>query len=75
MTAGVEGPRYEKCIELINVIAEADILRYLSVQNGRPQYLLLARRSPYASLVEEYPLYLRLEELASDDNNRMIVIP
>ena len=75
VTAGVEGSRYEKCIELINVIAEADILRSLSVQDGKPQYLLLARRSPYAELTEEYPMYLRLEELASDDNNRVIINP
>ncbi len=75
VTAGVEGPRYEKCVELMNVIAEADVLRSLSVQDGRPRYLLLARRSPYAALAEEYPLYHRLEALASDDNNRVIVIP
>ena len=36
VTAGTEGQRYQKCLELMNVMAEADVLTALSVQNGRP---------------------------------------
>lgn len=70
-----KGQRYEKCIELMNVIAEADILSSLSVQNGFPQYLLLARRSPYEPLIEKFPLYAQLEKLASNEKNQVILSP
>ena len=50
VTSGVDGLRYEKCIELMNVIAGADLLTELSVQDGSPQYLMLARQSPYEVL-------------------------
>ncbi len=71
----VKGQRYKKCIELMNVIAEADVLSSLSVQNGIPQYLLLARKSPYGPLGESFPLYTQLEELAFNENNQVILGP
>ena len=73
VTSGVDGQRYEKCIELMNVIAEADILTSLSVQNGKPQYLLLARKSAYAALTEQFPLYGKLEEIAANERNCTIL--
>ena len=57
VTAGVEGERYEKCLELMNVMAEAEVLTALSVQEGDPQYLMLARKTPYADLAGQFPLY------------------
>ena len=69
----VSGLRYEKCVELMNVIADADILTSLSVQDGKPQYLLLARKSAYAALETRFPLYRKLEEIASDKQNCTIV--
>ena|GEM_PF-1423735 len=77
VTAGVKakGKRYEKCLELMNIIADADTLTALSVHEGSPQYLLLARKAPYQSLSEQYPLYVNLEELASDQNNHVILTP
>lgn len=75
VTAGIEGLRYEKCLELMNVMAEADVLTSLSVRNGQPQYLLLARKSPYAVLAERFPLYGRLKELACDEKNNVILTP
>ncbi len=71
--AGTEGERYEKCLELMNVMAEAGVLTALSVREGAPQYLLLARKSPYRSLAGQFPVYARLEELAGDENNRVIL--
>ena len=71
----VKGQRYEKCIELMNVIAEADVLSTLSVPNGAPQYLLLARKSAYEPLVKRFPLYAQIENLASNENNQVILGP
>ncbi len=75
INSDVKGTRYEKCIELMNGIAEADVLSSLSVQNGAAQYLLLARKTPYETLSEGFPLYAELEKLASNDNNRVILGP
>ena len=59
----------------MNVIAEADVLSSMSVQNGSPQYLLLARKSQYEALAERFPIYAQLEKLASDENNKVILVP
>ena len=37
ITSGVGGLRYEKCLELINIMAEADVMKELSVQDGAAQ--------------------------------------
>ena len=70
-----EGQGYEKCIELMNVMSEADILSSLTVQNEDPQYLLVARKSAYASLAERFPIYAQLKKLASNENNKVILGP
>ncbi len=75
VTGRVTGPRYEKCLELMNVMAEADILTALSVQDGKPAYLLLPRLSPYTALTGQFPLYERLEELAANEENHVITTP
>ncbi len=56
-------------------MAEADVLTALSVLDGQPQYLLLARQSPFRFLAGQYPLYTRLEELAGDEKNHVILTP
>lgn len=71
----VEGKRYEKCIELMNVMAEAEVLASLSVQDEEPKYLMLVRRSPYNSLKERFPLYAQMEKLVADENNQTILTP
>jgi len=75
ITANVRGQRYEKCLELMNVMAEASVMSAVSVQNGEPQYLMLARRSPYQALTEQFPIYALLEQLASDEGNHTIITP
>lgn len=75
VTADVEGQRFEKCLELMNIMAGADMLTALSVQDGAPQYLLLARRSPYPYLSEAFPIYAQLESLAGAENNHVILTP
>ena len=75
LAAGVEGERAEKCLELMNVMAEAGVLRALSVREGQPQYLLLAKESVYPPLAELFPLYLQLQDLAGQDDNQVILTP
>ena len=57
VTSGVEGEKLEKCLELMNVMAGAEVLTELSVRNGRPQYLLLARKTPHLRLAPQFPTY------------------
>ena len=73
VTTGAKGQRYEKSLKLMNVMAEADILTALSVRDGVPQYLLLARRSPYQPLADQFEIYNQLECLASNEENHVIV--
>lgn len=75
MNSKVDGQRYDKCIELMNIIADANVLSDVSVYDGKPQYLLLARKSPYEELSDRFPLYIQLEDLASDENNNVILGP
>ena len=69
----VTGQRYDKCIELMNVIADSDVLSSISVQNGSPQYLLLARNTPYETLIKSFPLYEQLEKLVLNEKNKVIL--
>ncbi|MBQ3968775.1 MAG: hypothetical protein II688_08815, partial [Lachnospiraceae bacterium] len=71
----VTGQRYDKCIELMNVIADSDVLSSISVQNGSPQYLLLARKTPYETLIKSFPLYEQLEKLVLNEKNKVILGP
>ena len=75
VTAGVEGQRYEKCLELMNVMAAADVLTTLSVQEDAPQYLLLARKTPYPVLAGRFPLYAQMEEMVGNEKNHVILTP
>lgn len=75
VTAGVEGKRYEKCLELINVMAGADVLTALSVQDGKPQYLMLARKNLYKPLAEQFAMYSEHEKLAGNEENNVILTP
>ena len=75
VTSEVKGLRYEKCLKLMNVMAEAEVLTSLSEKDGVAQCLMLARKSPYKSLAEKFPVYKRLEELARDEKNNVILTP
>ncbi len=71
----VEGRKYEKCLELMNLMADADVLTVLSVRNGDPQYFLLTRKSPYRVLSAAFQRYAQLEELAGFENSHVILMP
>jgi len=59
----------------MNIMAGADLLTALSIHEGAPQYLLLARKSPYPSLTARFPLYAQLEQLAEKEKNHVILTP
>ncbi len=59
----------------MNVMAGADILTDLSVQDGKPQYLMLARKSIYKPLAEQFAMYSELEKLANNEKNHVILTP
>lgn len=75
VSSDVKGQKNEKCLELMNVIAEAEILHALCIQNETPQYLMTARRSVYEDLARNDKLYGKLKELAEDERNHIIVNP
>ena len=59
----------------MNLLTNPEVLTALSVQNGTPQYLLLARRTPYRLLRTDFPRYIQLEELAGAEYNHVILTP
>ena len=46
-----------------------------AVQDGKPQYLMLARKSPYKHLAEQFAMYSELEKLANNEKNHVILTP
>ena len=73
--AKVKGERYLKCLKLMNIMAESEILTSLSIKNNLPQCLLLARKSPYKALIKKFPIYEELEKLACNERNHVILTP
>lgn len=49
------------------------------MQDGKPQYLMLARKSPYKHLAEQFAMYSELEKLANNEKElpelKVLVIP
>ena len=45
------------------------------MQDGKPQYLMLARKSPYKHLAEQFAMYSELEKLANNEKNHVILTP
>ncbi|MBQ4427265.1 MAG: hypothetical protein II881_05885 [Oscillospiraceae bacterium] len=75
VTSGIKGLRCEKCLELMNVMSDINVLTSLSVHEGAPQFLLLARKTPYESLADQFPIYKDLEYLASNEKNHVVLTP
>jgi len=73
VTANAKGLRYKKSLELINVMSDAQVLTDLSMQDGNPQYLMLARKSPYQLLSDKFPIYKQMECLAANEMNHVIL--
>lgn len=72
MGAHVTDPDHQAlCIKLMNLIGSKEFQQELCFVTGDPQYMLPARESVYIRAQEEYPMYLRLHELVTDDGNRI----
>ena len=56
-------------------MADADVMTALSVQDGKPQYLMLTRKSLYKPLAEQFAMYSELEKLAGNEKNNVILTP
>ena len=56
------------CMDLVNLMADPSVLERLTVKDGKPQYLLPARRSSYDTIKEQYPLYGELQEMIEGGN-------
>lgn len=69
----VDGKRYEKCVELVNIMADAELLADYSSYQNKPKYLLMARKEIYDLLKERYPLYKRLQTLIDGSDNFVIM--
>ena len=41
--------------------------------DGNPQYLMLARKSPYQLLSDKFPIYKQMECLAANEMNHVIL--
>lgn len=68
ISAEVSEDKTDICMDLANLMADPSVLERLSVMGGKPQYLLLARRSVYDTIKDEYPLYGKLQEMIESGN-------
>ena len=52
--------KYEKCLELVNLMTSREYLERLLTFEGKPQYLLPAREDVFREYAEQYPLYAQM---------------
>ena len=52
--------RYEKCLELVNLMTGKEYVERLLMYQGKPQYLMPARNDVFMEYSEKYPLYAEL---------------
>ena len=67
----------ELAIELANIVASADtVITAISPDenNSYPQYLLPARLSVYEYMQADYPIYGKLEVIATNSNNKLFKV-
>ena len=69
--SSIEEDRKDLAIDLLNIITNSQVMEEAIAANDSPQYLLPARFSVYESLAAQFPVCSRLEEIASDPDNRV----
>lgn len=52
--------RYEKCLELVNLMTSREYIERLLTYEGKPQYLLPAREDVFREYAAQYPLYAQM---------------
>ena len=68
ISAEVSEGKTDICMDLANLMADPSVLERLTVMDGKPQYLLPARRTVYDTIKDEYPLYGKLQEMIESGN-------
>jgi thiamine pyridinylase len=63
--------KLEDCKKLINLIGSEDFQKKLCFDSKEVQYLLPARENLYAKAEKKYPLYSRLHDLVTDEQNQI----
>lgn len=58
-------------MDLIRIMTDTAFMERVSVQDGRPQYLMFPRRSFYEDMEKEYPVYTMLKTIAENDDNEL----
>ena len=77
VNASVSSDKRQLAIELANVLASSEVLvaaNRPSVEGENPQYLLPATKSAYERLAQEFDGYKRLERIAADPRNRVLLL-
>jgi thiamine pyridinylase len=73
LCADVTDPvKRENCIKLMNLMTSEGFITKLSLGKGEAQYLLPARHAVYDTLEQVFPMYSRLYELVSDEENHIM---
>ena len=68
VNAKISDEKRALALELLNMITSSDTLVRVSMNNGDPRYLLLARRSAYDTLAPDYPIYKEMKKVATVPN-------
>lgn len=66
-----EPKKLELCRKLMNMVGSKDFLETQCFENGKPQYLLPARKSVYLAAAEKYPIYGKLYEMVMREQNKV----
>lgn len=64
VSAKISDEKKTLALELLNMITNKDTLVRVSINDGNPRYLLLARYSAYDTLASDYPIYKEMKKVA-----------
>lgn len=64
VSAKISDEKKTLALDLLNMITNKDTLVRVSMNEGNPRYLLLARYSAYDTLASDYPIYKEMKKVA-----------
>ena len=64
VSAKISDVKKAMALDLLNMITNKDTLVRVSMNEGNPTYLLLARHSAYDTLASDYPIYKEMKKVA-----------
>ena len=71
ISADVPDDKTGLCRDLIGIMTDTEVMKRISLEDGSPQYLMFPRILFYRDMEKEYPMYARLREVVSNENNRL----